>query len=271
MNPQMAINVSHCKCLRRPVMKIIGVIPARYDSSRFPGKPLADICGKPMLWWVYQQTNKVTEFDAVYVATDNDKIQRACRMYHIPCIMTQNDHPTHVHRIHEVSEKIVSNYYVVVCGDEPLIDPQVIKKALPEHDNHKEIYIGGLCRYFTDPAEVIDPANIKVVTNNEDDCILLSRAPIPFPYKTVLFKYKKVVGVECYNKAALDYFVSKEKGFLESIEDVTLQRFLENKHHIKYQLVDSDSLSVDTPKDLEKVRSIIQAKIDAEAWKGNTI
>lgn len=240
-------------------MKIIGVIPARYKSSRFPGKPLADIFGKPMIQWVYEQTCKVKEFDNVYVATDDDRIIDACNERNIPVIKTSDAHPTHVHRIHEISEKINSDYYVVVCGDEPLINPNVIKAVLP-NTTAKDFYVGGLCRYFSDPAEVIDPANIKVVTNDNDECILLSRAPVPFPYKTVLFKYKKVVGVECYNKVALDFFVNKEKGFLESIEDVTLQRFLENKIHIKYKLVESESLSVDTPRDLEKVKDIISKR-----------
>lgn len=240
-------------------MNIIGVIPARYQSSRFPGKPLADICGKPMIWWVYQQAKKVEEFDQVVVATDDKRIADACKQYGISVVMTSDSHPTHVHRIHEVSEEIAADYYVVVCGDEPLISVDVIRAALPKenHDSQK-MYVGGLCRYFTDPAEVIDPANIKVFTNDNDECILLSRAIVPFPYKTVLFKYKKVVGVECYNKKALDFFVSTPKGSLESIEDVTLQRFLENKIHIIYRLVDSVSLSVDTPRDLEKVIDIIK-------------
>lgn len=243
-------------------MKIIAVIPARYQSSRFPGKPLADICGKPMIWWVYQQCIKVPEFDDVIVATDNNLIVNACEQYGIKTVLTKDNHPTHVHRIHEISDVIAADYYVVVCGDEPLISVDVIRAILPPSEStSNQMYVGGLCRYFSDPAEVIDPANIKIVTNDKDECILLSRAPIPFPYKTVLFKYKKVVGVECYNKKALDFFVSTPKGFLESIEDVTLQRFLENKIHIIYRIVDSVSLSVDTPRDLEKVKSIINGGV----------
>ena len=239
-------------------MRVIGVIPARYQSSRFPGKPLADLFGKPMIWWVYNQVVKVREFDKVVVATDDYRIKDVCDGYGIPIVMTKENHATHVHRIHEVSEKIQSDYYVVVCGDEPLISVEVIEAALPLMDSDvNNFYVGGLCRYMNDPAEVIDPANIKVVTNDKDECILLSRAAVPFPYKTILFKYKKVVGVECYNKKSLDFFVSTPKGFLENIEDVTLQRFLENKIHIKYKLVESVSLSVDTPRDLEKVKSII--------------
>lgn len=239
-------------------MKIIGVIPARYASSRFPGKPLADIYGKPMIWWVYRQVLQLTELEKVVVATDDDQIAQKCSDLGMDCVMTSKDHPTHVHRIHEVSERFAADFYLVVCGDEPLIDPDVIRAVIPpEEALHQDFYVGGACRLFSDPAEVIDPANIKVVTNNHDECILLSRSPVPFPYKTVLFKYKKVVGVECYNKKSLDFFVSTPKGFLESVEDVTLQRFLENKIHIRYKLVDSSSLSVDTPRDLEKVKSII--------------
>ena len=240
-------------------MKCIGIIPARYKSTRFEGKPLANICGRPMVWWVYQQCLKVSEFNEVYVATDSQIIKDACDQYDMKVIMTKDNHQTHVNRIHEVSDKVNADYYVVDCGDEPLINPDTIRAILPR-ESHDDFYVGGLCRYFSDPAEVIDPANIKVVTNNNEECILLSRSPVPFPYKTIMFKYKKVIGVECYNKKALDFFVNTEKGFLEKIEDITLQRFLENKIHIKYRLVDSISLSVDTPRDLEKVVELMEEK-----------
>lgn len=241
--------------------KIVCVIPSRYESSRFPGKPLADIYGKPMIVWVYEQCKKVASFDEIIVATDDSRIFDVCECYGMKCVMTSNKHPTHVHRVQEVSDGITADLYVVVCGDEPLIDPDVISKVIPDSSGYnKDFYVAGLCRFFSDPAEVIDPANIKIVTNEQDECIMLSRAPIPFPYKTVLFKYKKVVGVECYNKAALDFFVTKKKGYLESIEDITLQRFLENKIHIKYSMVETDSISVDTKRDLEKVKSIIKEK-----------
>lgn len=241
-------------------MKIVAVIPARYGSSRFPGKPLADICGHPMIWWVYNQVKKVKELSDIVVATDDERIANVCKQNNLNFMLTSNNHPTHVNRIHEVSTKITADYYLVVCGDEPLIDPETIKKALPKTLN-KDFYVGGLCRYFTRPSEVIDPANIKVFTNKHDECILLSRSPVPFPYKTLNFKYKKVVGVECYNKKALDFFVKTPKGPLEQIEDVTLQRFLENKIHIKYKLTNSKSLSVDTQKDLEFVKGVIAKKI----------
>lgn len=241
-------------------VKTVGIIPARWQSSRFPGKPLADICGKPMIQWVYDQARKVQQLETVYVATDNVEIENVCKAARIPCIMTKDSHPTHIHRVHEISKFIEADYYIAICGDEPLIESEVIKTVLPPTDINEKMYVAGLCRYFTDPAEVIDPANIKVVTNSEDECVMLSRSPVPFPYKTVMFKYKKTIGVECYSKSALDFFVSKEKGLLESVEDVTLQRYLENRIPVIYKLVDSVSLSVDTIRDLEKVRDMIAKK-----------
>lgn len=241
-------------------MDVVAVIPARYASSRFPGKPLTDICGKPMLWWVYQQAIESAVAEQVYVAADDDRIRNMCETYGIPCIMTAHDCGTHIERVKEVSDSIQADYYVVICGDEPLIEPEVIPLVLPRDDIRKGIYVAGLCRYFSDPAEVIDPANIKVVTNSNDDCIMLTRATMPFPYKSIMFKYKKLVGVECYNKQALDYFAATPKGWLESIEDVTLQRYIENGIRVKYRLVETCSLSVDTPKDAAKVIKIMNSR-----------
>lgn len=245
-------------------MKIICIIPARYQSSRFPGKPLADICGKPMIERVYDQVSQVKEFAAVYVATDDTRIETVCQQKHIPVILTRNDHTTHVSRLWEVSEKIQADYYVCVCGDEPLIDPNTIRAILPTPQG-PQYFVRSLMREFSDPAEVIDPGNIKVTTTLDGDCIGLSRSPIPFPYKTVLFKYHKVVGVECYTKEALDFFVQTPRGPLERIEDITLLRYLENKKPLNYKLVPSSQvLSVDTPKDLEKVIHILKTTSQEE-------
>ena len=242
--------------------KIIAVIPARYKSSRLPGKPLLDICGKPMIWWVYNQVKKVKLFNDIYVATDDERIVNTCKGFGMNVLMTANNHPTHIHRIHEVSNKVDADLYVCVCGDEPLIKPEVIEQVIPK--NILPISVSALMREFTEPTEVIDPGNIKITTNAEGYCVSLSRSPIPFPYKTIQFKYKKIVGVECYNKNALDFFVSKECGPIEKIEDITLLRFLENNIQMHFTLVETDALSVDTEKDLEKVRNKIKEGKDYE-------
>jgi 3-deoxy-manno-octulosonate cytidylyltransferase (CMP-KDO synthetase) len=231
-------------------MKTIGVIPARYASTRFPGKPLADICGKPMIWWVYQQVLKVKEFADIYIATDDKGIQDICNGENMKVIMTSKDHPDHISRIHEVSEKIPSDYYVCVNGDEPLIDPVAISKILPCKEQ-QGFYFGGAMRILSDPAETIDPGNIKLVVAKNGRCVYMSRTPVPFPKGTLFFQYNKYVGIECFTKDALDFFVSTEMGNNEKIEDIDHLRFLENGKELYFTRVDSESLSVDTPKDLE--------------------
>lgn len=238
-------------------MKITGVIPARYKSSRFEGKPLADIDGKPMIWWVYQRVAEVTEFDDVLVATDDDRIADVCKQYGMKCLMTSEAHRNHVERLYEVSTQVDSDLYVIVCGDEPLMHPETIKRIIPDSIPKKSHFACGIMREFTDPVETIDPANIKIATNKDGYCVFLSRNPIPYPYKSLDFTYKKIVGVECYNKTALDFFYHTEPGPLEKIEDVVLLRFIENFVQVKYILDDKYTLAVDTPKDLEKVKKIM--------------
>ncbi len=243
-------------------MKIIGVIPARYNSSRLPGKPLVDICGKPMIWWVYNQAKKLKNLSEVIVATDDKRICDVCEKLNIKYLLTSDEHRTHIERLHEVSKKIDADLYLCICGDEPLIQPHVIEKAIPNNIN--DITVSVLMREFTEPTEVLDPGNIKITTNEENICIALSRSPIPFPYKTIEYKYKKIVGVECYNKNALEFFVKTKPGIIEKIEDITLLRFLENRIKMDFHLVDTKALSVDTTKDLEKVRRIISKEIENE-------
>ena len=238
-------------------MKIIAVIPARYASSRFPGKPLADICGKPMIWWVYQQVKKVNGLDEIYVAGDDERIQKICDGFNIPTVMTSSQHPEHISRIHEVSEKIQADLYLCVNGDEPLIDPISIQQIVPSEPK-QGIYFGGAARVLTDPAETVDSSNIKIVFNNEGRALYLSRSVIPNPKGTLLFSYYKYVGIECFNKAALDFFVHTQQGNLEKAEDIDHLRFLENGQKLYFTIVDSESLSVDTPKDLEKVTALIK-------------
>lgn len=244
-------------------MKIIGVIPSRYKSSRFPGKPLADICGKPMIWWVYNRVTKVTDFDEVFVATDDERIADICTKYNMKYIMTRNDHPDHIARIHEVSEKIQADYYICVNGDEPLIDPESIKRVIPKKVVSDTEFFNGAMRILTDPAETIDFANIKLAVNKTGRCIYMSRSAVPYPRGTLMVNYKKYVGIECFNKKALDFFVNTEMGVIEKAEDIDHLRFIENGKVLTFTLVDSDSISVDTHKDLDKVRIMLQNRIDS--------
>ena len=243
-------------------MNVVGVIPARYGSSRFPGKPLQDICGKPMLWGVYQQAMRVSELAKVYVATDDERVAAICKEHNMNFVMT-GEHSTHSARVHELSTKIDADYYVNINGDEPLIEPETIRAIIPNEASELP-KVFGLMKILRDPVELIDPSNIKVATNKNGVALYISRAPIPHPYKTILFEYKKAIGVECWNKAALELFVNSEPGIMETIEDLVALRFFENGCPMHYTLVESNSLSVDTPKDLEKVRLLMREILNSK-------
>ena len=112
-------------------MKVLAIIPARYGSSRFPGKPLSDICGKPMIRWVYNQVLKAKKITDVIVATDDTRIETACKQFGIKCIMTLSNHKTSTERLNEVAQSIPADLYIAVNGDEPLIDPDIIDSIVP--------------------------------------------------------------------------------------------------------------------------------------------
>lgn len=246
-------------------MKILGVIPARYQSNRLPGKPIVDICGMPMVWWVYQQARKVEGLEHIVVAADHSKIYEACEALRIPYIRTSHDHPTHMHRLYEVAKKVEADAYVCICGDEPLIEPEVIRAVIPvQEELSMPILVCGVYRELTSPTETLDPGNIKIIVDGSGYALALSRTPIPTPYKTIEYTYCKTIGIECFNKAALEFYVNTPKGNWERIEDIMMLRFIE--HHIpaRFKKVSSCSLSVDTQRDLEYIRNVIKNKLAQE-------
>lgn len=242
-------------------MKVIAVIPARYNSTRFQGKPLADICGRPMIWWVYNQVLKAKGISSVVVATDDDRIANICKQYNLEYIMTSENCKTCTGRIYEASQQIEADLYMSVNGDEPLIDPKLIEAIIPNEDYNKEFYVSNLMTEMTSPAEVVDFTNIKVVVDSNDNCIFMSRSPIPYPKGALDFKYYKHVGVMIYTKSALEFYNSTPRGRVERVEDVDYIRFLENDKKVKMVDVEAHTLSVDTPKDLEVVKKIVEEKI----------
>ena len=147
-------------------MKIIGIIPARYKSTRFEGKPLADILGKPMVWWTYQQAKKVKGLADVFVATDSEIIEKVCKELDINVLMTSDKNQTPTDRIYEVSTLIDADFYISINGDEPLVEPETIEAIIPK-SKKKDKYVANIITTIKDPVEVIDFTNLKVVTNNE--------------------------------------------------------------------------------------------------------
>lgn len=245
-------------------MKIIGVIPARYQSSRFPGKPLADICGKPMIWWVYQQCLKVEELDEVYVATDSEKIRSACEENGMKVVMTSDKHMTGTDRIGEVAEKVSADLYVNIQGDEPLIEPENIRKAIAPFFYDEKLMISNLMTKIKNPVDVVNFTVPKVITNKDNVGVYLTRSTAPYPKGSIDYAYYKQVCVYGFKPEALKFYCEYGKKYgkarIEAIEDIEILRFIENGYKVQYIEVDSDTVAVDTEKDLEKVRMLMEKR-----------
>lgn len=237
-------------------MKIIGIIPSRYGSTRFPGKPLAEICGKPMIYWVYNSAKQVHELDEIYVATDDLRIYEVCEKYNINVIMTRNDHMNCFYRMHEVAHKISADRYIMINGDEPLIESECIKTVVDEVVKTKADYLFSY-RRLKNPVETLDTGNIKVVIS-DNKLVYLSRYPVPCPHKSVMFDYKKIIGIQGFSIEALDFFVNTPPGEIEQIEDIAELRWIENHKIVNCIEVFSDSISVDNPRDIAKVTQIMK-------------
>lgn len=247
-------------------MKVIGVIPARYKSSRFPGKPLADICGKPMVWWVYQQCKKVEDFDAVYVATDDDRIMEACRALGIEVIMTSDKHKTGTDRIGEVARRIPADLIVNIQGDEPLLEPSTIRAAIRPFYLDRDLEISNLMTKINDPVEIVNYTIPKVITNKEGIGVYLTRAATPYPKGSIDFSYYKQVCVYGFRPKALQFYceygMKYGKARIEAIEDIEILRFIENGYKVQYIEVDSETIAVDTVNDLEKVCRLVHKRLE---------
>lgn len=243
-------------------MKIIGVIPARYKSSRFPGKPLADICGKPMIWWVYQQCLKVPDLQAVYVATDDERIKNVCEELHINVILTSDKHPTGTDRVGEVARKVSADLYLNIQGDEPMIEPETISKAIGPFLTKPEIKVSNLMTAIKNPVDVVNFTVPKVITNRDNVGIYLTRSTAPYPKGSIRYQYYKQVCVYGFKPEALEFYCHSPRGKIEKIEDIEILRFIENGYKVQFVEVNSETVAVDTQNDLEKVRELIKKKME---------
>lgn len=241
-------------------MKIIGVIPARYQSSRLPGKPLADILGKPMIWWVYNAAKQCKKLDDLVIATDDERIMEVCRQYDMPALMTRADHDTPTARIHEVSTMVDADLYLQIMGDEPLIDARAFDLILPDTLPEDPYYVAGVTNIMEHPADVIDFSNQKVACNARREILLISRSPIPYPKGTLDFEYEKITGIQLFRKLALDFYAHTPKSALEMAEENDLMRFIENGHTVHAVVSPYKTVSVDTPKDVNIVCEILKQR-----------
>lgn len=238
-------------------MKVICVIPARAESTRFFEKPLALICGMPMIQWVYKHCKEVERFSEVYVATDSEKIKNVCEQFGAKVVMTASTHDTATERLYEVSTKIDADIYVMVNGDEPLLTKEYIVQCIPNCIKDGELYVSNLMTDFSDPVEVVDSTNLKIVVSVDNRCLFISRSPIPYPKGNMDYIYHKFVGVGAFNKEALSFYHATPRGPIEKIEENDSFRFLENHVPIYYYNCHCKSLSVDNRKDIVGVEKYL--------------
>ncbi len=245
-------------------MKIVAVIPARYKSTRFPGKPLADICGKPMIWWVYKEAKKVQDFTEVYVATDDKRIFDACIDLDMNVVVTSDSCLTGTDRVGEVSEKVSADLIVNIQGDEPLIESATIQAAILPFYNNPDLQVSNLMTKIKNPVDVVNATVPKVIVNRDDIGIYLTRATAPYPKGSLDYDYYKQVCVYGFKPEALKFFCDYGKSYgkakIEAIEDIEILRFIENGYKVKYIEVETSTIAVDTVNDLNKVREIIKRR-----------
>lgn len=242
-------------------MNILGVIPARYASSRFPGKPLMDICGKPMIWWVYQKCLQVPELKAVYVATDDQRIEEVCNELNINVVMTSHLHKTGTDRVGEVARKIPADLYLNIQGDEPLLESETISKAIAPFLLQPDLQVSNLMTAITDPVDIVNFTVPKVITNQDNIGVYLTRSTAPYPKGKLDFQYFKQVCVYGFKPEALSFYCSTPRGRVEEIEDIEILRFIENGYRVQFVEVTSETVAVDTQNDLEKVRALVAAQL----------
>ncbi|MDA9287095.1 3-deoxy-manno-octulosonate cytidylyltransferase [Schleiferiaceae bacterium] len=231
----------------------IVVIPARYNSTRLPGKPLIDIAGKPMIQRVFEQCTKVVDSNLVYIATDDDRIRRTCESFGAKVVITSSDCLTGTDRVAEVSKMINAHYYINVQGDEPLFNSADIK-LLVDHINFEEDEILMGYSSIHSKADFENRAIPKMIFSEQKQLLYMSRSPIPGNKKDEFAGAWRQVCAYAYPKTALEVFSSvNSKTPIEEIEDLEMLRFLEKGVSIKVIEMSSESIAVDYPEDIEKV------------------
>jgi 3-deoxy-manno-octulosonate cytidylyltransferase (CMP-KDO synthetase) len=225
---------------------------------RFPGKALADIHGKPMVWHVHRRALESNVLDHAYVATDDDLIANACRQNRIDVFMTRSSHPTGSDRVAECVSYVDADIYVNIQGDEPMIDPSAISAVVDAltHDLNATTMASNAFALIEAPSDVVDANNVKVILKQNGMALAYSRQPIPYPRSDVV-SFRRQLGLYALTRSGLELFARLTPGPIERAESVEMLRFLENGYDVRMVEVVNCSISVDTPEDLERVRKVM--------------
>jgi 3-deoxy-manno-octulosonate cytidylyltransferase (CMP-KDO synthetase) len=232
------------------------VIPARYGSTRLPGKPLADILGKPMIQHVFERALQVLHTTDVVIATDDSRVADAVRKFGGRFVMTSRDHPSGTDRLTEVISHIEADIYINLQGDEPLVRPSDISKLAEGMFADAAVQVGTLC-HSIEVEEDVNPNSVKVVLANNGNAMYFSRSPIPYPREGDKAQYLKHVGVYAYRRDVLASYLTLPRPMVEHAEQLEQLRLLASGIRIRAYEVEPTGPGVDTPECLERVRALM--------------
>jgi 3-deoxy-manno-octulosonate cytidylyltransferase (CMP-KDO synthetase) len=251
-----------------PFASAIAIIPARYESSRLPGKALADIAGRPMIEHVYRRTAAARSISSVIVATDDERIFQAVRGFGGDARMTSRAHQSGTDRIAEIAAGLTCTVVVNVQGDEPLIEPEMIDEAVAPFSSHDGLMMSTLRRRIDDEADRTNPNVVKMVVDRNGFALYFSRAALPYTRQgcppAPAWRH---VGLYVYRRECLMELAALPATDMERAEALEQLRALEHGMRIKAVETRFDSVSVDTPEDLERVRATFAAQAGAAAYR----
>lgn len=239
--------------------QIVAIIPARYGSTRLPGKPLIELGGRPMIQHVYERTRRAKRVDRVIVATDDQRVVDAVTKFGGEAMITQSDLRSGSDRVAYVAQGLRNATIIVnVQGDEPLIEPTMIDEAIQPVVNDPDVLVGTLVTRISSAEEFINPNTVKVVLDRQGYALYFSRTPIPFHRDGREFEgFYKHIGLYVYRRDFLLKFISLPETDLEQYEKLEQLRILEHGYKIKASITHYDSVQVDTLEDVERVRTLV--------------
>jgi 3-deoxy-manno-octulosonate cytidylyltransferase (CMP-KDO synthetase) len=251
-------------------MSALAIIPARWESTRFPGKALCDIGGKPMIQWVWEQAMRAKKVSQVIIATDDERIKEAGKVFGAEVVMTRGDHASGTDRCAEVA-LLYSQPEIIINlqGDMPFLKPAIIDKLVGEMETRPELEMATCAVPSRDRNLILSPGTAKIVVDGNGNALYFSRSPLPCPKDGVgtisnqvetLPPYLIHLGIYAFRSKFLQTFTALPRGKYEKIEGLEQLRALENGHRIGVVLVDEQPLHVDTPQDAEKARAFLLGK-----------
>ena len=240
--------------------KVVVVIPARYASTRLPGKPLVPLAGQPMIQRVYERAKAAQRVHQVIVATDDERILKTVQGFGGEARMTRTEHRTGTERVAEVAAHVAGDVFVNVQGDEPLLDPASVDTAVGALLEEPRAEVATVATPIRTPADIMDPNVCKVVLDFEENALYFSRAPIPWVRDTaskVQVRHLKHLGLYVFQRDALLEYPTLPQGELERVEQLEQLRWMENGWKIRVAEVEHDAVSVDVPEDVARVEKLL--------------